>query len=91
MKRLRLINVLPSLLGVIALVSYPVAALGLLPASRGLQLMYGAEVATLLAGLGSISFDRRRHTYRPVYLLNICWVLASAVFLARNLLEALSE
>jgi len=89
MKRLSLINILPSLFGLVAALSYPIAALGMLSASNGLVVMYVAEVGALATGLASMSTNKQLHTYRPLYLLNICWVLASAGLLALVILQAL--
>lgn len=80
MKRLSLLNGLPSLFGVAAVLAYPISNLGLLSSAHGLMLEYGTELVALIAGVVAISNHKRLRTPRALYILNICWALQSMVF-----------
>ncbi len=80
MKRLSLLNGLPSLFGLAAVLAYPIYSLGLLSSAHGLMLEYGAELVTLIAGMVAISKHKRLHPSRALYLLNVCWTAQSIAF-----------
>ena len=81
MKRSKLIDILPTAFGLIALSGVTLPGLWNGVTGLGPVLLFGGGAATLITGIASAIIANRNHTFNGVHSLNVGWAAVSGIAL----------
>jgi hypothetical protein len=95
MKKMKLLDILPTIFGLIAILG--LASWTLIPSisywsysNLSPMMLYGGAALALVTGLISVALAALRRSFTAVHVLNIVWLLAAGIFFVLFLMAALA-
>jgi hypothetical protein len=80
MKNIKLIDVLPTVFGLLAIAGLGVTMQHIVSPGPGLLMVLGGGIGSLITGLLSVLIAKFQHSSSSIHALNIVWVVAVVGF-----------